>query len=195
MVHACLGDRPLSLRHLILAVLQREPSTGYQVAQEFDLVAGFFWKATHQQVYRELAALSKSGHVEFTAIEQTGKPDKKVYSVTRAGIEEFEAWFTTHTTPPRTHDPLMIKFFAGGERVDELVRQLGHSVRDHEKRLVALEQVEKDFYPEPADQMPAWKLCIYLSLQLGIERERAWLSWAARSAQLLERLQSDARVA
>jgi PadR family transcriptional regulator, regulatory protein AphA len=181
----------LSLRHLILAVLLREPSSGYQVVQEFDLVAGFFWKATHQQVYRELAALGNSGHVEFATVEQTGKPDKKVYSITAAGIDEFNAWFATPTLPPRAHDPLMIKFFAGGERVDELARQLSLSVSDHEKVLAALMKVESEFYPEPADQMPLWKLCIYLSLQLGIERERAWLGWAARSAKMLEVSGSD----
>lgn len=175
----------MSLRHLILAVLRREPSTGYQVAQEFDLVAGFFWKATHQQIYRELAAMTKADEVEFTAVEQSGKPDKKVYSVTQAGIEEFDTWFAKPTRAPRTHDPLMIKFFAGGDRVGALLGQLGHSVQEHERRLAELEQVDKQFYPEPADQMPPGKLCIYLSLQLGIERERAWLAWAERSARLL----------
>ena len=181
----------MSLRHLILAVLLREPSSGYQVAQEFDLVAGFFWKATHQQVYRELAGLAKTGFVAFRTVEQTGKPDKKVYSITPAGIDEFNAWFATPTSPPRTHDPLMIKFFAGNERIDELARQLNLSIKEHENALAALRKVESEFYPEPTDQMPPWKLCIYLSLQLGIEREMAWLGWAARSAKVLEALASN----
>ncbi len=181
----------MSLRHLILAVLLREPSSGYQVTQEFDLVAGFFWKATHQQVYRELAALTKSGHVEFRTVEQTGRPDKKVYSITPAGIDEFNAWFATPTQPPRTHDPLMIKFFAGGERIDELSRQLRLSIAAHEKALDVLRKVESEYYPEPPDQMPSWKLCIYLSLQFGIEREVAWLNWADRSAKMLEASRAD----
>ncbi|ASJ91953.1 PadR family transcriptional regulator [Porphyrobacter sp. CACIAM 03H1] len=184
----------MSLRHLILAVLLKEPSSGYQVTQEFDLVAGFFWKAKHQQVYRELSALTKTGHVEFKAVEQSGKPDKKVYSITRAGIDEFNAWFATPTRTPRAHDPLMIKFFAGGERTDELARQLSLSIVEHEQALAALRKVESEHYAEPPDQMPRWKLCIYLSLQLGIEREIAWLEWAARSAKVLAQHVSDDQV-
>lgn len=181
----------MSLRHLILAVLLKEPSSGYQVTLEFDLVAGFFWKATHQQVYRELAALTKTGHVEFRTVEQSGKPDKKVYSITPAGIDEFNAWFATPTRPPRAHDPLMIKFFAGGERIDELARQLQLSIEAHEKTLAILRKVETEHYSEAIDQMPPWKLSIYLSLQYGIEREMTWLAWAARSAEILEALDSS----
>lgn len=175
----------MSLRHLILAVLIKEPSSGYQVAQEFDLVAGFFWKATHQQVYRELAALAQSGHVEFTEIEQVGKPNKKVYSVTASGVEEFDKWFSEPTPIPRSFDPLLIKFFSGGDRIDELIRQLGYSVDEHRQYLASLEAVEREFYPEPIDQMPPWKACIYLSLSLGIEREKSWLAWAEQSARAL----------
>ena len=182
------GDLALSLRHLILAVIMKEPSSGYQVAQEFDLVAGFFWKATHQQIYRELATLTQAGLVEFTAVEQTGKPNKKIYSITPDGFEAFGKWFAEPTPPPRVHDPLMIKFFAGSDHIEQLSQQLEFAIKEHEMLLEKLEGVEREFYAEPADQMPVWKLCIYLSLTLGIEREKTWLAWAERSMQTLRSL-------
>ena len=42
----------MSLKHLILAVVGTRPATGYEITKEFDEVAGFYWRATHQQVYR-----------------------------------------------------------------------------------------------------------------------------------------------
>ena len=39
-IHACLTERPM---------------TGYELAKTFDSSIGFFWKADHQQIYRELS--------------------------------------------------------------------------------------------------------------------------------------------
>lgn len=46
------------------------------------------WQASHQQVYRELNALTDTGHVHFVRKPQDGKPDLKLYSLTERGICE-----------------------------------------------------------------------------------------------------------
>ena len=56
-----------------------------------------------------------------------------------------------------------------------------------EERLAALEAVEREHYAERVEDMPLWKRCLYLSLQHGIMRERAWLEWATMSARVLKR--------
>jgi DNA-binding PadR family transcriptional regulator len=176
----------MSLRHLILALVIQKPSTGYEITREFDAVAGFFWRATHQQIYRELAGMTEAGLVRFKVVGQDSKPDKKVYSITPTGRKAFAAWFAEPVGSPRPSDPLMIKFFAaetGG--VGELRRQLSLAQEGHVARLRSLEAVEALHYPEPVEKMPRWKACIYLSLQLGIVRERAWLEWAGTAARVL----------
>jgi PadR family transcriptional regulator, regulatory protein AphA len=176
----------MSLRHLILAVVSQSPSTGYEIAQEFDTVASFFWRASHQQIYRELAAMADAGLVRFKAVPQDGKPDKKVYSVTSKGRREFADWFAQPSLMPRPSDALMIKFFAGELGGTERLReQLALARVDHDNYLRMLQAIEKEHYSESLDQMPVWKACIYLSLRLGIARERAWLEWAAFSNKAL----------
>jgi DNA-binding PadR family transcriptional regulator len=46
------------------------------------------WRASHQQVYRELARLHKEGRVTSRVVAQEARPDKKVYAITKRGLEE-----------------------------------------------------------------------------------------------------------
>jgi DNA-binding PadR family transcriptional regulator len=176
----------MSLKHLILALVAQKPSTGYEVTHEFDAVSSFFWKATHQQIYRELAVLADEGLLRFKTVEQRSKPDKKVYSITAKGRKAFAAWFAEPGAPPRQADPLMIKFFSGElGGIDELRNQLRLARSAHAARLQRLEAVEAEHYGEPVAEMPRWKQCIYLTLQLGLARERVWLEWADASDRVL----------
>lgn len=176
----------MSLKHLILALVAARESTGYEITKEFDEVAGFFWRATHQQVYRELATLADAGLLRFREVEQQGKPDKKVYAITAKGRKAFADWFREPTDPPRAADPLMIKFFAAElVGVDELRKQLSYARARHEAALATYEAIQAQHYAEPMKKMPRWKQLIFMTLRLGIARERAWLEWADESEKVL----------
>ncbi|TKC99451.1 PadR family transcriptional regulator [Polyangium fumosum] len=176
----------MSLKHLILAVVGARPSTGYEITKEFDEVAGFYWRATHQQVYRELATLAEAGLVRFKEVAQQGKPDKKVYTITAKGRRAFADWFREPPEAPRHADPLMIKFFAAElVGIEDLRAQLALAREHHAALLATYEAIAAQHYAEPVDTMPRWKKMIYLTLRLGITRERAWLSWADESERVL----------
>src|SRR3974390_2061661 len=61
------GGRVVALGDAILACLTERPMTGYELAKTFDSSIGFFWKADHQQIYRELSKLRDRGHVQGRA--------------------------------------------------------------------------------------------------------------------------------
>ena len=71
----------MSLRYAILASLESHPHTGYEIAREFDSAVGYFWQATHQQIYKELSKLTAESLVGFEQIYQQSKPSKKRYVI------------------------------------------------------------------------------------------------------------------
>ena len=75
----------MALREVILTVLARHRMTGYEIARNFDQTLSWFWRASHQQIYRELARLDREGCVSFRVVPQQGKPDRKLYGITRRG--------------------------------------------------------------------------------------------------------------
>ena len=51
----------MSLRFAILTSLTEREGSGIELARRFDRSIGYFWPATHQQIYRELDRLASAG--------------------------------------------------------------------------------------------------------------------------------------
>ena len=176
----------MSLKMLILAIVEAKPATGYEITKEFDAVAGYFWRASHQQVYRELATLTEDGWLRFREVSQQARPDKKIYAITAAGRRAFAKWFSQPQDIPRINDPLMVKMFAGEfGGVDTLLNQIAAERASRTARLVMLESVEREHYAEDVADMPRWKQLVYQIMRWGMARERAWLHWATETETLL----------
>jgi DNA-binding PadR family transcriptional regulator len=99
----------MALREVILTVLARGEMTGYEITKDFEAVYVHFWRASHQQVYRELARLNKDGRVTVKLVAQRSRPDKKVYAITKRGLEELRRWIVEPTEPPRPQYDLLVK--------------------------------------------------------------------------------------
>ncbi|MGH8910140.1 MAG: PadR family transcriptional regulator [Egibacteraceae bacterium] len=98
----------MSIRHSLLALLERGPMYGYQLRVEFEAATGGTWPLNVGQVYTTLARLERDG-----LVEPDGEPDgegRVTYRITEAGRVEVAAWFATPVArqpPPR--DELAIK--------------------------------------------------------------------------------------
>ena len=87
----------MALEHALLVSLSERAGSGYELARRFDKSIGFFWSATHQQIYRVLKRMEERGWVTGEAIAQDGRPDKKVYTVSAAGDAELARWIAEPT--------------------------------------------------------------------------------------------------
>jgi DNA-binding PadR family transcriptional regulator len=97
----------MSIRHGLLALLEREPMYGYQLRSEFDSTTGSTWPLNVGQVYTTLARLERDGLV--VAGEQDGEGRVR-YAITDPGREELAAWFATPVaSSDRPRDELAIK--------------------------------------------------------------------------------------
>ncbi|MFX7784895.1 PadR family transcriptional regulator, partial [Acinetobacter baumannii] len=68
----------MSIQHALLTSLLEKPSSGYELARRFDKSMGYFWSATHQQIYRELGRMAEAGWV---SVEEEEDGRKKTYTV------------------------------------------------------------------------------------------------------------------
>ncbi|MCW2867763.1 MAG: PadR family transcriptional regulator, partial [Marmoricola sp.] len=57
----------MALEHALLVALSERPGTGIELARRFDRTIGFFWQATHQQIYRTLRRMEADGWVRAEA--------------------------------------------------------------------------------------------------------------------------------
>ena len=80
----------MSLAHAVLTSLIEKSSSGYDLARRFDKSIGYFWHASHQQIYRELARMETAGWIESSVPADAGKTRKREYRVLPAGRKELK---------------------------------------------------------------------------------------------------------
>ncbi len=83
------------LQYVLLGLIRLRPSvSGYELKSIIDKSTGYFFSASLSQIYPALKYLHGKGFVTFKEEPLTGKQDRKVYTITRKGKEELQAWLT-----------------------------------------------------------------------------------------------------
>jgi DNA-binding PadR family transcriptional regulator len=176
----------VALPQAILVSLCEQSGSGYELTHRFDRSIGYFWSATHQQIYRTLRTMETDGWVSATEVVQQGRPDKKVYTVSEAGRAELARWIAA---------PLGAASGRAGALGDSRTREVAVKLRGaafgdrsalHEQ-IVALRAeraqlldtyrgFEKKQFPDPA-ALRDNALHQYLVLRGGIRAEEGTIDW------------------
>ena len=175
----------MSLAHALMTSLLEKSSSGYDLARRFDKSIGFFWHATHQQIYRELARMEKAGWIASEAAPDGGKTRKRIYQVLQAGRQELQRWAREPTAPTDTRDELMVRL-----RADAVLGPLGLDIEIerrmhvHRAQLAAYRAIEqRDF---PADKTLTREAQIqHMILKTGIMYEDGWARWCEDTLKVL----------
>lgn len=116
----------MSLPHALLTALVERPSSGAELVRRFDRSIGYFWQATHQQIYRELGRLEQAGWVASEPVPE-GPGRQRAYRVLPAGRKELKRWITTQDKPVALRDALMVRLRAeaalGPSGLDQAIRR------------------------------------------------------------------------
>jgi len=172
----------MALEHALLVALREQPSSGLDLAKRFSRSIGYFWSATHQQIYRVLARMETDGWVEGREVAQDGRPDKRVYAVTPVGDRALVDWLaeppsTPASAPLRSDLAVKMRGATFGRRADVLLA-VEADLAEHRGRLGVYEHLMSRDYPRP-EQLTGLPLDQYLVLRGGIVMERAWITWLA----------------
>ncbi len=175
----------MSLAHALMTSLLEKSCSGYDLARRFDKSIGFFWSATHQQIYRELARMEKAGWIESAAAPDGGKTRKRIYQVLDAGKQELKRWAREPAQPQDMREELMVRL-----RADAVLGPLG--LEDelarrkllHEEKLAGYRAIEtRDF---PSGRILSREAQIqHMILKTGIMFEEGWAKWSGEALDLL----------
>ncbi|OQR62008.1 PadR family transcriptional regulator [Streptomyces maremycinicus] len=184
----------MALEHAILVSLLEKPGSGYELARRFERSIGYFWTATHQQIYRVLKRMESDGWVDVRDVPQYGRPDKKEYSVTEPGRDALSAWLHEPTEPESVRHDLAVKI--RGAAFDDPAALIGEVERHrqaHQDRLAHYLEGEARDFADPAADGPLdfERELQHVVLRGGIAYERMMLAWLDDVLATLARLHTD----
>ncbi|MCX4672124.1 PadR family transcriptional regulator [Streptomyces sp. NBC_01381] len=183
----------MAIEHAILVSLLEQPGSGYELARRFERSIGYFWTATHQQIYRVLKRMESDGLLDVRDVPQQGRPDKKEYAVAAEGRAALSAWLHEPIEPESVRHDLAVKI--RGAAFDDpaaLIREVERYQQVHTERLAHyLAGEERDFPGSgaPAAGPPdAGRELQHVVLRGGIAYERMTLLWLDDVLATLRRL-------
>lgn len=181
----------MALEHAILVSLLEKPGSGYELARRFERSIGYFWTATHQQIYRVLKRMESDGWIDVREVAQQARPDKKEYSVTGVGRSVLSRWLHEPIEPESVRHELAVKI--RGAAFDDpvaLIHEVERHRQAHTDRLARYLAGElRDFTGPDAPATPdAGQELQHVVLRGGIAYERMTLAWLDDVLATLHRL-------
>ncbi|WP_175407763.1 PadR family transcriptional regulator [Streptomyces sp. TRM64462] len=169
----------MSIRHGLLALLERGPRYGSQLRTEFESRTGATWALNVGQVYTTLSRLERDGLVAQDGEDAAGHP---LYVITDAGRAELRTWFerpVDRTSPARDELAIKLAMAVGAPGVD--IRAVIQAQRRHTVKAM------QDYTRLKAQALTA--------LEAGDDaaRERDDVAWLLVLEQLIFQTEAEAR--
>ncbi|WP_435187506.1 PadR family transcriptional regulator [Streptomyces sp. bgisy126] len=167
----------MSIRHGLLALLERGPRYGSQLRTEFESRTGSTWPLNVGQVYTTLNRLERDGMVAQGGEDEAGHT---LYAITDSGRAELRTWFekpVDRTSPARDELAIKLAMAVGAPSVD--IRDVIQSQRRHTV------QAMQDYTRLKAQAL--------LAVEGGGSRERDDVAWLLVLEQLIFQTEAEAR--
>lgn len=186
--------RKATLKMSILGLLSIRPMSGYEVRKHFLRALSPYWAAPLTQIYPTLRSLQRAGFIKGRAIVQEGRPNKRVFSLSRQGRRELTRWLAAPIAMPSMHHEFLHKLFLmnllGPEKAQESVKDY---LRRSEHWLANLLVIQRKMQPTlrgPFRETVEYQL---ISLEHLIRIAQNEVTGAKATLEQLPHLQQESR--
>ncbi|MGI8649112.1 MAG: PadR family transcriptional regulator [Rubrobacter sp.] len=179
-----------TLGYAVLGLLAGEAMSGYDLKLRMGDPVGFFWQASHSQIYPELAKLEGAGMVSHRVVAQEGKQDKKVYEISTSGREAVEDWVASPPKAGLTRDETTLRAYlswlGGANEMAGFFRERARSHQDQLERYRETEaRIHRGWGEDPLAMEPQ-QFASYAALKRGIGYEQEYARWCRWVSETLE---------
>jgi len=108
----------MDLRSTILAILSWKPLSGYDLKGIICDSEIYYWSGNNNQIYKNLIELQNEGLVIHEVQLQEGKPARKIYTLTDAGIAELKRSLLAEPELPEVRKGFLIQLAWSGSLSD-----------------------------------------------------------------------------
>jgi len=169
----------MTLEYAILGFLNYQPLTGYDLKKVFDRSVSHFWHADQSQIYRTLTRLTDDGSVQMEVVEQSDRPDRKVFSITPAGRDRLLNWLTQPFPQEASRSiPLVQMFFSGQVSDDLMVAKLTATLNGMKQQMAVFGMIPdqvREFTPMASDDRELFYW--FLTLEFGKLNLQMTIDW------------------
>lgn len=165
-------------RYAILGMLVEGPATGYEIKSFMGRSTVYFWRESDSTLYPMLKTLSEEGKV-VSESAYVGKKRKEIFSITEAGIEEFNTWLKSPTGEETPRNEFLLKLFFVTDR-REMTRLLQERLKQVQHRHEVYKAIEERLQGLPDFTRKAMRLT---ALRYGLAQLASEMQWLRDEGQ------------
>jgi DNA-binding PadR family transcriptional regulator len=173
----------MSIKYAILGLLNYSDMHGYRIKEHIEKNFDHMWSANFGQIYPNLKDLEKEGFINMVEVapSEAGGPQKKLYSITERGINEFSRWLAESPQRPMLiRDTFLLKFaffgFGEDERAMEIIDEQIEIFKDQLKR----RKINRRRWERQG-------IYVRLIAELGITQIEMYLDWLRHARAEIEK--------
>ena len=181
-----MARRTSSGTQALLGLLTIEPMSGYDLGCVVRASIGHIWSESYGQIYPNLKRLAANGLVDCKTEKHKGRPDRRIYSITKKGREQLSQWLAVPPQPEIPRNEMLLKLFFGSHvPIQILIGNVERMVEEHRALLEKFKRTEKGDidknmqYPDA----PFWKM----AARYGQIEMEAHLKWAEETLRELRK--------
>ncbi len=163
----------MSLSYALLTALMEKSGTGSELSSRFEKSIGYFWSASHQQIYRELSGLHHAGLVDAEE-HPNSQGRRRVFSITHSGKTALQEWLVQTEVPAPIRDAFLVRLRALSSLTQpDVEKMLTARLAVHRTKLAGFKAIRKRDFGSGAlsrkDRVQA------LILDAGIRNELSYI--------------------
>jgi DNA-binding PadR family transcriptional regulator len=179
-------------QYALLGMLSFMPMSGYDIKKFTDMSISYFWSENYGHIYPVLKKLEENGLVVKQIEHGEGKPDKKVYSITRDGQQALKEWLAAPVQKEIYRLEILLKLFFGyWTETNNMIEKISLYKESAEKTLNKLLDIENHIKEEQhehfKDKPPYMKLC----LNYGKHFYNMVIRWCEETLNILEKSKGE----
>ncbi len=176
-------------KYALLGLLTMGPMSGYDIKKLFEGPMSHVWSESYGQIYPMLNRLVLEGLAEKSVEKRGERMDRKVFSLTEKGLQEFRQWHNRPIEYQVVRKELLLKLIFGS-KVDlkDNIKHVEHFQKMHTDLLMEGETVESDFASRKDDPDARFKL---MAARYCMHESRALVEWCNESLEMLRAMDEE----
>ncbi|QMV39911.1 PadR family transcriptional regulator [Cohnella cholangitidis] len=177
----------MNSQDVILGMLMKQSRSGYEIKQALEGVFTYFYQTSYGTIYPTLSRMEQDGLITKENVQQEGKPNKNVYTITELGKERFNEYMDSPVESSSFKSDFLMRLFfgeyVGEDRVIAWLKEARTATQSNMDRLSEI------FAQQKNKLHPSKIICI----QMGLKGYQANLETIDEGLASLERLDKGMR--
>jgi len=172
-----------NLRYAVLGLVASRAKGvhGYRLKRDFEALQHDFWELNYGRLYRLLDDLEQAGELNAVREVQQGRPNRKVYRITKKGERTLDDWLLQPVSedPRPLRDELSVKLlFLDESRVDTIYALIRQQRSIYLKKLARIARGRRQL--EKAGLNAKLAALVMDGAEMRVEADLAWLEHIER---------------